>query len=83
MPPKRIVYLIQSIESPKQHYVGLTANIAVRLAAHNSGESPHTRRHRPWRLVVAMAFVTEERAVTFEKFLKSGSGTAFLSRYML
>jgi putative endonuclease len=82
MGEKRFVYVIQS-EQAAQHYVGLTWNVMTRLASHNAGESPYTRKHRPWRLVVAMAFSTEAKAVAFEKFLKSSSGSAFLQRYFL
>lgn len=80
---KRFVYVIQSESAATQHYVGLTWNVVTRLAAHNAGESPHTRRYRPWRLVVAMAFSTEQKALAFERYLKSGSGAAFLKRHLL
>jgi predicted GIY-YIG superfamily endonuclease len=83
MVEKRFVYLIQSETRPTQHYVGLTANVVTRLASHNAGESPHTRRYRPWRLVVAMAFTTEQRAAAFQKYLKSGAGAVFLARHLL
>ena len=83
MPEKRFVYVIQSESAPAQHYVGLTWNVVTRLASHNAGESPRTRRHRPWRLVVAMAFPTEARATAFERYLKSASGSAFLRQHMI
>jgi putative endonuclease len=83
MSPKRTVYVIQSERFAGQHYVGLTSNIITRLAAHNAGESHHTRKYRPWHLVVRMDFSTEERAAVFEKYLKSGSGCAFLKRHIL
>lgn len=83
MSPQHTVYVIQSERFARQHYVGLTSNISTRLAAHNAGESPHTRKYRPWRLVVQMDFSIEERAVAFEKYLKSGSGCAFLKRHIL
>ncbi len=80
---KRVVYVIESESAPARHYVGLTSNLPTRLAAHNAGESRHTRKYRPWRIVVAIEFATEERAITFEKYLKSGSGAAFLKRHFL
>lgn len=80
---KRTVYVIQSDKAVQQHYVGLTSDVPSRLAAHNAGGSPHTRKYRPWRLLVSIEFAFEERAVAFEKYLKSGSGCAFLRRHLV
>ena len=83
MVPKRVVYLIQSATFADQHYVGVTSSLSTRLAAHNAGESPHTRKYRPWRLLVALEFDSEARAAGFERYLKSGSGRAFMKRHFL
>ena len=83
MAARRIVYLIQSVGHSEQHYVGLTSNLANRLAAHNAGESPHTKKHLPWRVLVALEFDSQARAVDFEQYLKSGSGRAFMKRHFL
>jgi putative endonuclease len=42
------VYLLQSIADPKQRYIGFTNDLKKRLAAHNNGESSHTRKFAPW-----------------------------------
>ena len=78
---RRSVYVIQSENSTGQYYIGLSADVTRRLAAHNSGESHHTRKYRPWRLLVAVEFALEERAIRFERYLKSCSGRAFLKRH--
>ena len=83
VPDKRFLYVIQSERAAAQHYVGVTWNVMTRLASHNAGESPHTRRYRPWRLAVAMAFATEEKALAFQRYLKSAAGDAFLRRHLL
>ena len=75
--PKRFVYVLRSLSHPDRQYVGLTSDIASRLASHNAGESPVTTRHRPWRVMVLVQFVDERRAVAFERFLKSGAGREF------
>jgi putative endonuclease len=80
---KRTVYVIQSESKPTEHYVGLTSDVVRRLAAHNAGESHHTRKWRPWSLAVAVEFAAKERATEFERYLKSGSGRAFLKRHFL
>lgn len=73
----KYVYLIRSLESPNQTYVGLTSDVKKRLAAHNAGQSPHTSKYKPWQLVAFVGFLDELKATEFEKYLKSGSGRAF------
>ena len=77
----RYVYGVQSEVDPERFYVGVTSDVQSRLRAHNAGESRHTRRYRPWRLVVAVEFASEERALAFERYLKTGSGRAFAKRH--
>jgi predicted GIY-YIG superfamily endonuclease len=76
------VYLLQSIRFPDQRYVGLTHDFRHRLQEHNSGESPHTSRYRPWKPIVVMRSEDERRAAEFEQYLKSGSGRAFAQRHL-
>ena len=82
-PPKRFVYVLQSTVDSNRHYVGLTSDIATRLAVHNSGGSQYTARNRPWTLIVSLEFTTERSAVQFERHLKSGSGRAFAKRHFV
>jgi len=74
------VYLIQSISFPEQRYVGSTSDLDKRLAAHNAGQSPHTAKFRPWKLITSLAFTDDDKAILFEKYLKSGSGRAFANK---
>jgi predicted GIY-YIG superfamily endonuclease len=71
------VYLLKSRADPDQRYIGSTTDVNRRLQAHNSGQSVHTAKHRPWHLVASVAFVDHQRALQFGKDLKSGSGRAF------
>ena len=73
----KYVYILQSLVETEAFYTGITDNLKVRLAAHNSGSVTHTAKHRPWRVKTYVAFTDELRAVAFEKYLKSGSGRAF------
>jgi predicted GIY-YIG superfamily endonuclease len=43
----KYVYLLQSIDFPDQTYVGVTDDLKARLAKHNGGYSPHTRKYKP------------------------------------
>ena len=77
------VYLIESVNDHARHYVGQTNNLKVRLTEHNAGKSIHTRRYKPWNLVCYLGFAAEQKAIVFEKNLKSGSGKTFLRRHLL
>ena len=74
------VYLLQSERSSDQRYVGATSDLKRRLAEHNAGKSPHTSKYRPWKLVTYTAFLDADKAIAFEKYLKSGSGHAFAKK---
>lgn len=75
----KYVYILQSIEN-ERFYVGITDDLRTRLAKHNAGEVPHTSKFKPWRVKTYVAFGDEERAITFEKYLKSPSGRAFAKK---
>lgn len=77
------VYLLKSESHPKQLYIGSTHDLRQRLKKHNEGRSPHTAKFRPWTLIAYVAFAEEKTAVAFEKYLKSGSGRAFVNRHFL
>ncbi|WP_435641667.1 GIY-YIG nuclease family protein [Micavibrio aeruginosavorus] len=74
------VYLIQSINSPEQRYIGYTKDLQSRMRAHNAGESSHTAKFCPWELVVYHAFKDKDAAQKFEHYLKTGSGQAFANK---
>jgi predicted GIY-YIG superfamily endonuclease len=76
------VYTLQSLFYPNEHYTGHTEDIRKRLAEHNAGKVPHTSKFTPWEIRSATAFKSKDRAVAFERYLKSGSGRAFLHRHL-
>jgi predicted GIY-YIG superfamily endonuclease len=78
---KRFVYVLKSATSGVQYYIGLTSDVPARLADHNAGRCPHTARDRPWQRHVTIELPDEQRAVAFERYLKSGSGRAFAKRH--
>ena len=71
------VYILQSVEHPEQFYTGLCKDVQSRLQGHNAGQSPHTAKYKPWRLLSYHYFHDERTACAFERYLKSGSGRAF------
>jgi putative endonuclease len=80
-PPKRYVYIIRSVNRPDRRYVGVTADLPARLSAHNAGQNRATASWRPWVIVVCVEFRTEQLALQFEKYLKSGAGHASARRH--
>jgi predicted GIY-YIG superfamily endonuclease len=78
---KRFAYIIRSDLDPQRHYTGITSDPDRRLEWHNHGPCGYTTDHRPWSPVVVIEFPTERQAVRFERYLKSGSGRAFMTRH--
>lgn len=78
---KRFVYVLRSDTNAERYYVGVTSDVDNRLEWHNHGPSGHTLTDRPWSLVVVLEFPTEQEAVRFERYLKSGSGRAYAKRH--
>jgi len=78
---KRFVNVLRNADQNPQFYVGLTSDVKARLPDHNMGRCPHTASRRPWQLHVVIEFSDEQRAVRFERYLKSGSGRAFAKRH--
>ena len=75
------VYILQSLENPKETYVGRTSDVYRRLQEHNSGKNQSTKSDRPWKLLTFTAFDSKEKADMFERYMKSGSGRAFRKRH--
>jgi putative endonuclease len=80
--PQRIVYILKNFENPPRFYTGVTADLSARLDAHTAGRCPHTAKHRPWVIDMVVKCSDERRAVALEKYLKSGSGSAFAKRHL-
>ena len=80
---KHYVYNLQSLSLPKQIYIGITSDLERLLKEHNSGKSVHTNKYRPWKLAGYVYFNNVSRAKAFERYLKTGSGRAFIQRHFL
>ena len=76
------VYILQS-EKNGNLYKGSTQDLKVRIKKHNNGEVSHTSHERPWNIVFYATFKNREKAIMFEKYLKSGSGIAFMKKRLL
>lgn len=67
----------------KRTYIGSTNDLKDRLKRHQSGYVPATIKRLPVTLLSYFAFSTEATARNFEKYLKSGSGRAFLRKHQI
>lgn len=77
------VYILKSTNFPKEHYVGYSEDLKSRVKAHDWGDSKHTSKFKPWKLICYLGFVDERSAKEFEYYLKTGLGRAFLKRHLL
>lgn len=77
------VYILKSQNYPEHYYIGQTDDVAQRLYVHNTGGSPHTAKYKPWGLISSISFESKEKAIEFEKYLKSGSGRVLVKKRFL
>ncbi len=57
------VYILRSVNFPKQTYRGYTEDLKARIKAHNAGKSTHTAKYLPWELEVIMHLLTNKKPV--------------------
>jgi putative endonuclease len=80
MQPFFYVYILKSVQEPFHFYTGFTEDLVARLKHHNSGGDPSTSKFGPWQIKTSIAFTDREQALSFERYLKSGSGRAFATK---
>ncbi len=69
--------------SNNKFYIGYSSNLESRIKTHKLGNVPVTRKFRPLKLVFYCAFVSKQKALAFEKYLKSSSGFAFRNKRLV
>ena len=62
-------------------YTGCTDDLKDRIGRHQKGNVPATKERLPVKLISYFAFSNKYTAFNFEKYLKSGSGRAFLKKH--
>jgi len=75
------VYIIRCADGTI--YTGCTSNLEQRLERHNNGSVYYTKDKIPLKLIGYFAFSDKYKAFFFEKYLKSGSGRAFLNKRLI
>ena len=79
---KYFVYILISMVDGSK-YVGVTTNLNNRVREHNSGESKYSSAKRPFEMVWYCSFKDKSKAYDFEKYLKHGSGHAFVNKHLV
>ena len=64
-------------------YTGCTDDLNSRLARHEKGYVPATATRLPVQIIAYVAFQNKYKAFEFEKYLKSGSGRAFINKHLI
>ena len=77
--PHWFVYVIRSLIKDFV-YVGSTDDLRRRLSEHNAGLVQSTKAYKPYEIIAFIAVRTEHKARTLEKYFKTGSGKAILSK---
>ncbi|KKP42408.1 MAG: excinuclease ABC C subunit domain-containing protein [Parcubacteria group bacterium GW2011_GWA2_33_14] len=75
------VYILKCVDG--KPYTGCTEDLEERLGRHNKGHVPATESRRPIKLITHIVFSDKYKAFEFEKYLKSGSGRAFLNKHLI
>jgi len=72
-------YILLSSET-NRYYIGYTPDLKNRLKTHLAGKVKSTKSNLNYQLEWYCAFKSEKQAVAFEKYLKTGSGIAFMKK---
>ena len=78
-----IVYILKSVKVSGKIYIGITQDLNKRLEEHNNGLSTYTKKFVPWEVETYIVFKNRLLAERFERYLKAGSGQAFLTKHLL
>lgn len=66
-----------------QIYTGYSNSLLQRIKKHKSGNVRATKHFLPCQLIFYASFGSKEKALQFERYLKSGSGFAFRNKHFL
>ncbi|WP_072833288.1 GIY-YIG nuclease family protein [Flavisolibacter ginsengisoli] len=75
------VYILQCNDGLS--YTGCTENLKEILQRHSNGYVPATSSRLPVEIIFYCAFKNKYKAFAFEKYLKFGSGRAFMKKRLI
>ncbi len=77
------MYYVYSLKCKDGYYVGCTDDLDDRMERHEKGRVPATSNRLPIELEFYFAISDKYKTFEFEKYLKSGSGRAFINRHLV
>lgn len=77
------VYILISEKDRSKIYIGISESLGKRILEHNQSKSSYSKKYAPWQLETFISFHDERLAHAFERYLKKGSGFAFLKKRLL
>ena len=77
------MHYVYSLKCKDGYYIGCTDDLKGRLNRHQKGHVSATVNHLPIKLDFYFAIKDKYTAFEFEKYLKSGSGRAFIKRHFI
>jgi predicted GIY-YIG superfamily endonuclease len=75
------VYILRCNDG--KYYVGCTVNLTERIKRHTRGSCQYTKCRLPVEIITYTVFNNKYSAFHFEKYLKSGSGRAFMFKRLI
>ncbi|MCL4338460.1 GIY-YIG nuclease family protein [Patescibacteria group bacterium] len=73
------VYILRCKD--ERFYIGCADNLKDRIERHQKCQVPATKDRLPIKLISYFAFSNKYTTFNFEKYLKSGSGRAFVKQH--
>ena len=77
------MHYVYSLKCKNGFYVGCTNNLKDRFERHQKGQVPVTANRLPVEIDFYFGIKDKYRAYGFEKYLKSGSGRAFVKKHFI
>jgi len=75
------MYYVYLLKCRDGYYLGYTDNLKDRFNRHKKGQVDSTKIRLPVKLEMYFAIKNKYKAFEFEKYLKSGSGRAFIKKH--
>ena len=77
------MYYVYSLKCKDGYYIGCANDLIDRIKRHQKGQISATVNRLPVKIDFYFAINNKYTAFKFEKYLKSGSGRAFIKKHFL
>lgn len=77
------MHYVYSLKCKDGYYIGCTDDLKDRLVRHQKGQVPATKSRLPVKLDFYFSIRDKYKAFELEKYLKSGSGRAFINKHLV